>query len=53
MQLTTDLCDTHPEKVRVAEPIGFKDYGGLKIFSGKIEFFVRIDKFILNFILDS
>jgi len=34
---TTDLCDAHPEKVRVAEPIGFKDFGGAKIFHGKIE----------------
>ena len=34
---TTDLCDAHPEKVRIAEPIGFKDFGGTKIFSGKIE----------------
>jgi regulator of ribonuclease activity A len=33
---TTDLCDKHPDKVRIAEPIGFKDYGGKKIFSGKI-----------------
>jgi len=33
---TTDLCDAHPDKVQVAEPIGFKDYGGKKIFSGKI-----------------
>jgi regulator of ribonuclease activity A len=34
--LTTDLCDAHPDKVRIAEPIGFRDYGGKKIFSGKI-----------------
>ena len=34
---TTDLCDNHPEKVRIAEPIGFKDYGGTKLFNGKIE----------------
>ncbi len=34
---TTDLCDAHPEKVRIAEPLGFKDFGGTKIFSGKIE----------------
>ena len=33
---TTDLCDKHPDKVQVAEPIGFKDYGGRKVFSGKI-----------------
>jgi len=37
MQLkTTDLCDAHPEKIQVAEPIGFKDFGGAKYFSGKI-----------------
>ncbi len=34
---TTDLCDNHPEKARIAEPIGFKDYGGTKLFNGKIE----------------
>lgn len=34
---TTDLCDAHPEKVTVAEPIGFKDFGGNKIFNGQIE----------------
>jgi len=33
---TTDLCDAHPDKVQVAEPIGFKDYGGNKCFNGKI-----------------
>lgn len=33
---TTDLCDAHPDKVQVAEPIGFKDYGGKKVFGGKI-----------------
>ncbi len=33
---TTDLCDKYPDKVRIAEPIGFKDYGGNKSFSGKI-----------------
>ncbi|MCW5908145.1 MAG: ribonuclease E activity regulator RraA [Chitinophagales bacterium] len=32
---TTDLCDAHPEKVKVAEP-GFSDYGGASIFSGSI-----------------
>jgi regulator of ribonuclease activity A len=36
-QKTTDLCDNHPDKVRIAEPIGFKDYGGAKMFHGKIE----------------
>lgn len=34
---TTDLCDAHPEKVTIAEPIGFKDFGGNKIFNGQIE----------------
>lgn len=34
---TTDLCDTYTEKVAVAEPIGFKDFGGKKMFNGKIE----------------
>ena len=33
---TTDLCDAHIEKLHVAEPIGFKDYGGKKVFNGKI-----------------
>lgn len=36
-QKTTDLCDNHPDKVRITEPIGFKDFGGTKLFSGKIE----------------
>ena len=35
-QKTTDLCDSHADKVKVAVPIGFKDFGGKKIFSGKI-----------------
>lgn len=35
--LTTDLCDNHPDKVRVAEPLTFKDYGGAKQFHGQIE----------------
>jgi regulator of ribonuclease activity A len=34
---TTDLCDAHPDKVNVAEPIGLKDFGGSKYFSGKIQ----------------
>ena len=34
---TTDLCDAHPKKVSVAEPIGFKDFGGARLFNGKIE----------------
>jgi regulator of ribonuclease activity A len=33
---TTDLCDAHPDMVMIAEPIGFKDYGGKKKFSGMI-----------------
>ena len=33
---TTDLCDSHADKVKIAEPIGFKDFGGAKIFNGKI-----------------
>ncbi len=33
---TTDLCDAHADKVHITEPIGFKDYGGSKYFSGKI-----------------
>src|SRR5215204_1852175 len=33
---TTDLCDSHADKVKIAEPISFKDYGGKKIFAGKI-----------------
>ena len=32
---TTDLCDKHPDKVRVAEP-GFNDFGGAIDFSGII-----------------
>lgn len=32
---TTDLCDAHPEKVKVAEP-GFNDYGGASNFNGSI-----------------
>lgn len=34
---TADLCDNYPELVRVAEPIGLKDFGGIKNFHGKIE----------------
>ena len=33
---TSDLCDNHDGKVRVADPIGFKDYGGKKDFYGRI-----------------
>jgi len=32
---TTDLCDAHPDKVRVAEP-GFSDFGGHIDFFGRI-----------------
>lgn len=34
--LTTDLCDAHPDKVNIAEPIGFKHYGGNTLFNGEI-----------------
>jgi len=34
---TTDLCDTHSTTVRVAAPIGFRDFGGRKKFFGKIQ----------------
>lgn len=33
---TTDLCDAHPGKVRVAEPIGWNDYGAIALFNGTI-----------------
>ena len=33
---TTDLCDLHTGKIKIVEPIGFKDFGGRKNFSGKI-----------------
>ena len=37
MELSTaDLCDKYPDRVRVADPEIFRDYGGRKIFSGKI-----------------
>lgn len=32
---TTDLCDAN-EDVRIAEPIGFRDFGKKKSFSGRI-----------------
>lgn len=32
---TTDLCDAHEGKVRVAEPL-FRDFGGLPAFDGPI-----------------
>ena len=34
---TTDLCDNNAEIVRVAAPLGFKDFGGKKNFFGKIQ----------------
>lgn len=34
--LTTDLCDKYADRVSIAEPIGFRDFGGKKIFSGEI-----------------
>lgn len=34
---TADLCDENSEVVRIAEPIGFRDFGGKKSFSGKIQ----------------
>lgn len=37
MQLkTTDLCDSHSDTLKIAEPIGFKDFGGVKNFNGKM-----------------
>jgi regulator of ribonuclease activity A len=33
---TTDLCDNFPQKLKVAAPIGFKDFGGMKFFYGRI-----------------
>ena len=33
---TTDLCDAHSDHLKIAEPIGFKDFGGEKNFNGKI-----------------
>jgi regulator of ribonuclease activity A len=33
---TTDLCDTYPDKVCIAEP-GFNDFGGLIDFYGQIQ----------------
>lgn len=32
---TADLCDEHPQKIRVVEP-GFNDYGGHTVFSGPV-----------------
>lgn len=33
---TADLCDNYSDKVRVAEPAGFRDFGKRKVFFGKI-----------------
>ncbi len=33
---TTDLCDDFADKIQIAEPAVFSDFGGRKIFSGKI-----------------
>lgn len=33
---TADLCDQHEEKVRVADPIGLRNFGGLEAFGGPI-----------------
>ncbi len=32
---TTDLCDAHPDEVRVVDPI-FRDFGGARAFHGAI-----------------
>lgn len=34
---TTDLCDQYGDQIRVAEPIGFKSFGGRHEFHGQIE----------------
>ncbi len=34
---TTDICDNHIDEIQIAEPIGFKSYGGRREFSGQIE----------------
>lgn len=34
---TTDLCDSHSDKLKIAELIGFKDFGGAKNFNGQIQ----------------
>lgn len=33
---TTDLCDKHFDKIQVALPIGFKDFGAKKAFHGQM-----------------
>lgn len=39
---TADLCDAHPETVRVAQPI-FCSYGGVRVFFGAIETVKTVD----------
>jgi regulator of ribonuclease activity A len=34
---TTDICDEYGDLIKVADPLGFKHYGGRKEFSGQIE----------------
>jgi regulator of ribonuclease activity A len=34
--ITADICDEFPNDVKVAAPIGFRDFGGNKTFFGKI-----------------
>ena len=34
---TTDLCDKYGDQLRVAEPIGFRSFGGRREFHGRIE----------------
>jgi regulator of ribonuclease activity A len=34
---TTDLCDEYGDQIHVADPIGFKSFGGYNEFFGKIE----------------
>ncbi len=34
---TTDLCDKYGDQLRVAEPIGFRSFGGRNEFHGQIE----------------
>jgi len=34
---TTDLCDKYVDQLQVAEPIGFRSFGGKREFHGQIE----------------
>jgi regulator of ribonuclease activity A len=34
---TSDLCDQHIDQIRIAEPIGLKNFGGKHEFHGRIE----------------